>query len=246
MDSKSNEILETRNYEQFKLYKQNRAISDQHVERIKVMMEKMGFLDGFPVVVDSQMNIIDGQHRFEAAKRISIPVKYVMVNASCKKGIEMIPFINSTQKKWGVGEYLEYWCNIGLNTYKTLRDFQNYFKYPVDTCIMLLSGRADRDEIRTTFRNGDLSIVDLEGATQIAKQMLDFRTYYSFFNHALFMRALVIMMRNQNYNHKKMLSKLENYHKKVTKSTQIREYLLDLEIMYNFNDKKTESVSFTI
>ena len=49
--------------ENIKICAENRDISENHVERLKDLIRDKGYIYAFPIIVDKEGNIIDGQHR---------------------------------------------------------------------------------------------------------------------------------------------------------------------------------------
>ncbi len=99
------EIHSTLNYDMFQLFPRNRAICEKHV---KSFMEDPTFPMGFrscPIVVNSDMFIVDGQHRCTAAKRLEIPVFYVVDANATEQDIQKR---NSTTKGWVLRDHVIY------------------------------------------------------------------------------------------------------------------------------------------
>jgi hypothetical protein len=72
------QINYTREYEKFKLFDANRPLSAIHVEHIS---QHKDFVENFPtcpIIVNEQFYIIDGQHRFEAAKSLDCGIFYII------------------------------------------------------------------------------------------------------------------------------------------------------------------------
>ena len=60
-----------------KLNPENRAINQRQVERLMDSIKKHGFIESIPILVDPNGYVIDGQHRLEACKRLSIEPRIV-------------------------------------------------------------------------------------------------------------------------------------------------------------------------
>ena len=72
------EILNTMDYSVFKILKMNRPTDLRKVSRFVEEMKKRPHLPLVcPVIVTTQMEILDGQHRFLACKMLGTPVYYV-------------------------------------------------------------------------------------------------------------------------------------------------------------------------
>ena len=57
-------VYETTQYNIFKLYKGNRVVKEPYVRRLVEKIKNKDYK--VPVIVDSKMNVVDGQHRLEA------------------------------------------------------------------------------------------------------------------------------------------------------------------------------------
>lgn len=69
--------METRDYSIFKKLPGNREVSIE--SGLIDSMQSNGYLKQYPILVDSEMRIIDGQHRLIAAKELNLPVSYELV-----------------------------------------------------------------------------------------------------------------------------------------------------------------------
>ena len=61
----------------FKILEGNRNINLLHVERLVKSIEENGFLK-MPIIVNKNYEVIDGQHRLEAAKKSKSMVYYII------------------------------------------------------------------------------------------------------------------------------------------------------------------------
>jgi ParB-like chromosome segregation protein Spo0J len=72
--------MKTKNYSKFVFSKQNREIKSKTVLSIKESMKKFGFIPGRPVLITKEWIIVDGQHRFLAAKDLNIEVEFEILD----------------------------------------------------------------------------------------------------------------------------------------------------------------------
>lgn len=73
-----NIIHESYNYNVFSKIDFNRSICKKNLEKLIELNKKKDRFHLFPIVVDTNHNIIDGQHRFEACKQMQKPIYYVV------------------------------------------------------------------------------------------------------------------------------------------------------------------------
>jgi hypothetical protein len=99
------DVMETCDYDDFNIIKENREIDNTNVTKI---METVNINDGIftPIAVDKNYEVIDGQHRLEACRRLEIPVKFIIVNKT--NGNKIVKDINSASKKWCKDDYVKY------------------------------------------------------------------------------------------------------------------------------------------
>ena len=114
------QIQSTTDYNSFKLFIENRPISRKHVNSF---IDDKTFPDKFPtaaIVVDKEMRIIDGQHRYSAAKELGIPVYYVVDPTAT---IDDIRLRNKKNKEWNSLHYIHYFSH-DKDDYKTVLELK--------------------------------------------------------------------------------------------------------------------------
>lgn len=97
-----NEVYVTRNYDLFKRLAGNRPVKNGRVVKIIESIEKYGWLSN-PILVNEHYEIIDGQGRFEALKRLGMPIEYIVHD-----GIGLIECqgLNNYQKNWTLMDHI--------------------------------------------------------------------------------------------------------------------------------------------
>lgn len=116
-----NEIRVTKNYKKFKFFDCNRDIKPRIVEKLIGSIKKIGYVETKPIIIDKNFNIIDGQNRFVACRKLNLPISYVMSNNTK----ESIPFLNSCQDKWTTEDYFKFFSKNNKGSYKLLLEIVN-------------------------------------------------------------------------------------------------------------------------
>ena len=93
-------IQSTFKYEIFQFIEGNRDID--HEERIEKSIRKSGLLIQ-PILVNQNMQIIEGQNRYQACKKLGLPIYYVIQNDI---GLEEVKSLNSASKNWTTQNYI--------------------------------------------------------------------------------------------------------------------------------------------
>jgi hypothetical protein len=89
------QILQTKNYDDFKIITSNREVDKNHVKRLSKSILRKNLLYIRPVICNQDMEVIDGQHRIAACQLIDEPVFYIKVDSLTK---EDIGILNTAQK----------------------------------------------------------------------------------------------------------------------------------------------------
>ena len=93
-------IMSTFKYELFSFIDGNRDID--HEDRIEKSIRKSGLLVQ-PILVNQQMQIIEGQNRFQCCKNLGLPIYYVVQEDI---GLEEVKSLNSASKNWTTKNYI--------------------------------------------------------------------------------------------------------------------------------------------
>ena len=112
----------TSDYFIFEKAKGNRRVYPIQVAKLLLKIRARG--QKVPVIVNENMEVIDGQHRIEVCEKLGIPVMYLI----CKKAsLDDIKDINNSAKLWNFDDYLKCYSRNGYKkqkTYLTLRSFK--------------------------------------------------------------------------------------------------------------------------
>lgn len=74
-------IYSSQEYSEFKKLNGNRSVLEQRKNMIIASIQERGWIRN-PIVVNEKMEIIDGQGRFEALKKLNMPVEYVVAKGA--------------------------------------------------------------------------------------------------------------------------------------------------------------------
>jgi len=147
------EIKESSDYSLFKLKNDNRDITQSHVDTLCKEMKIRGFAPSKSIQINSNYNIIDGQHRFLAAKKLGIPVLYIIDDT--------MDFLlaNKNQRKVITSDFVKYYAVNGREDFIKLSETCK--KYNIDSsrgCYLYSDGMTSP----TLIQNGKYKFVDLD------------------------------------------------------------------------------------
>lgn len=248
------QVLRTTDYSQFQTLKGNRELNQLHIERLVRSFETKHLIS--PIIVNQNFQIIDGQHRFETAKRLGLHIDYIVVN---DYGLEEVQMLNSNSHAWKAMDYLKGYCDLGYKPYLIMRDFMK--KYPAfsfqsaeilltnKTVNMLRSKKMVGNKVKTTsyqnkFFVGKFEIADLNKAVDMAEKLMMLKPYYDGFNRVLFVKAMVTVFNKPAYNHAQFIGKLAQQPTSLTHCTSVEQYHRILEEIYNYRSREKVSLRF--
>jgi len=136
-------IKKTQNYDKFNLIDWNRSIHKNNVDSLVNENKKEFKMHLFPIVVDSDLNIIDGQHRFTACMENEWPVYYIE-KENVEEYYEEITSVNRAGRKHTMLDKFEMVRKKGevsaeriYNCYLSLKGF-----YTLSTVIKMLTAKG--------------------------------------------------------------------------------------------------------
>ena len=235
-------VLREKNYSKFTLFDNNRDINETHVEELIASMRKSGQL--MPVVVTSNMEVIDGQHRLEACKKLGLEVLYVENKTGNSKQIAVM---NNTQKGWKNKDFLKHFCHKSHHNsseYKKIEKFIEEYKLPFRVCISLLSdynigfnGSSGRGPM-PSFRDGSFKVDNLESAKETAQRLIKLKSFVpNLVKIVKFSVAFIKISELENFDLKTCYAQIEKNSSKFDKCLNQEDWNEAMVRAYNYNLK---------
>ena len=242
--------LTTNNYDLFVLLKVNRDVNPQHVKKIKESMSRHGFFPSEAITVrriegSRKYEVTDGQHRLAAAKELGLIVYYKIDEAIT---IDALPDLQISQK-WLPKDYLKLYSVGGNEHYINLKNiYDSYNKVSIMTIVAMLMGSGGGDGIYHKFNTGQFTITNLaltERTLQLAESL--YKMYpHSFLHSRLFLFSFLKVLSLPDYNHKRMLEKLEYQSEKFKQMSTPKGYAEMFDNIYNFKALTQNRIKFDI
>ena len=240
--SENIKIHSTMNYAKFSLLRCNRPIMKTHVERIANEMIRRDLTKENPIKVNTDYEVMDGQHRLEACNQLNIPVYYQFT--------EMEPIdiglFNSMSEKWNYEQYLHYWIEHDVEDYKILGQYRRRYPYAISAFIHLLTGDYGK-RLYDDFKNGTFvitqSLASIEEILRKITQLKEFND--SIYRTKSFMMTYAYdVLTHPDFDHDKFLKKLALVPTKFIRQTKKKDYLRMIEDIYNRNVSEPNYIRF--
>lgn len=114
--SKAYDVYTTRDYSIFKRLVGNRDIPESRISKIVDSIQKIGWIHN-PIIVNENMEVIDGQGRLTALQRLKMPVEYVIAPGAGNK--ECI-YMNMNMVNWKLPDFIKSYAEQGNENYQRL------------------------------------------------------------------------------------------------------------------------------
>lgn len=236
-------VQQTMQYEIFKSHPKNRKIDPKHVNKLKKDFVLNNMLEFRPILVDKEMQILDGQHRLEVAKLLNLTVYYQIKEDGKSQDIIIL---NNNQKSWKNTDYLEYYCQEGVESYLKLKSFMEQENMSLKLSLLVLNGKNDTDFFNK-FRKGEYIFPTPEAVNEakekkfLIEQIKDFvdkktRGPKGYLDSSHFYSALIEFLNNKNVDFETFMKKLPYGLDHWRPCTKQIEYLRMFKQIYNWKN----------
>lgn len=190
----------TFNYSAFSFMNANRTISQALVNRLIKSIQEVGYIEARPVIVNQQMVIIDGQHRFLACKRLGLPICYQVSNVDMNKAMLAL---NMSQVQWSLWDYVESWAKNGVSCCNELIEFRNKYNFNSTVTTTIVIGSTNNETLKAIKLGKERPIN--KHRHEIAKFVLECKPFLPFFDTKTFVSAVVDMFNKTNKDERNRL-----------------------------------------
>ena len=232
-------VFITTNYDKFLLMESNRLIKPGKVSKLKEAIERKDMRNENEIKVrlskdGKTLIVLEGQHRFKTCYDMGLPIFYRFSIMESKD----VGLFASTQDKWTLHDSLRYYCVEGFHDYKILAGFQKQYKYPISTLINVLSGRNDKTML-DEFRKGEFEVTQgLEFVHELLSKIQEFKPFNDkVYRSRTFLKVYMDLMTHPEFEHERMLQKVEQVPMKFVFCTRVNDYLRMIEDVYNWKNR---------
>jgi hypothetical protein len=239
-------VNRTTDYNIFKLLNANRPVTETHVNGIIKSIEDNGsWLENEPVLVNEGMEVIDGQHRLEAHKRLELPVYYIVVDGL---GMDRAHAMNRARRNWTLEDWMYSYDNSGNINYKRfVKLYDDNEQFPIGVIVSACSDKPLKSNLTKDFRTGELSLSE-EEAKQAQKRLDMLAEMSGIAPHFVLgptCRFILQMITHPKYDHERMVKKMKEVGGDTfVPSAYIGTVLAQLERAYNRKVELSNMVRF--
>jgi hypothetical protein len=241
------QIHSTNDLSVFKILEGNRNINLGNVERLVKSIEENGFLQ-MPIIVNENYEVIDGQHRLMAARKLNSIIYYHKVN---NYDLKTAITLNRNQSNWSIADYIRSYCDLGYKDYIRLQEFYEANK---DFGLMICAELTSLDSIRDIYSKGNSEKGDLirkgyykfdpnNKAEYIFNAARKIKTVIPDVMIVAYLRSLSKCINNPEFNLNQFVKKATTYPDQHRRSSTVSVIMANIEHIYNFrNQGKTRII----
>ncbi len=151
-------VYKETNYDLFKKLLGNREVGDERVNAIIESIKKIGY-QPVPLLVNEKFEVIDGEGRLEACKRLSLPI-YFEIKENI--GIEECIAMNIKMRNWVLIDFINSFAVQENSNYVSLLNYKNKFPKLTEVEIAMCLSNAKSRNIDRPLRDGSYKIIETE------------------------------------------------------------------------------------
>jgi len=222
-------IQATNQYDLFNPLFGNREIDQNHLKSLVKSMSMAHLI--IPILCNEHMEIIEGQHRYFAAKQLNLPIYYYIIPGY---GLKEVKILNTIVKKWAPKDFIKSNCDMGMEEYIKLKDFMEEFpQFPIGSCQILLANNFK--STGKSFAQGSeiFSIEDYDLARSNAKKLVSLAEFYPGYKKTRFVSCMLSIFKNKNFSFNEFVKKLKKYPTSLVDCSTVEQYKLIVENIYN-------------
>jgi ParB-like nuclease family protein len=230
-------IQKTKDYEIFKFREDNRdKIVKAHVKRLVESISSRDLLEMRPILVNGNMEIIDGQHRLLAAKELNLFIYYKIDENLINEDVILM----NIAKAWGIGDYMNYYCKNSFDEYLKLKTFTKKNNLQLKVAINMTMGESkdffmDFKHGKYIFNNAN-STENLELCWDTIEYIKRMNGYSPYLTSARFWKALLKLIISCNFDYKKWKSNLEKMIERFGARATSDDYMRMMMEIYNWKN----------
>lgn len=222
-------IQSTQDYKLFKRIRGNRKVIRSHVNKLRSAFEENPkAIEYNPILVNENMEIIDGQHRFDAASQLELPIYYQKVPGLTLHDVQVL---NSNTRTWTPIDFAEAFAEIGLESYKLYLAHKKKYKLAHDVTMAYVGVGVPNTS--TGFRTGRFRAGDQKRTKQYSDWLVEIKKYVEYANLRPAAMAFLKVAQHPDYNHERMFEKLAKHGAEIESYTQHLDALRAFEKVYN-------------
>ncbi len=231
----------TTDYSIFEMHPCNRPLRDKpDLER---SMKEHGFMPSSAIHVRTngigKFKVIRGHHRLHYAKRMKLPVYYIVDNTD----VDIFPLEGDTGASWSMPDFAAARAAAGDKACAKLLEFQKQHALPIGVAASLVAGEsAGSHNAQRQVKEGKFIAGDPSHSLSVVKVTDTLRELgVEFAGTGLFVSAISKVLRVPEFDAELFVSKVRMYPMNIHRRSTVNEYIMEIEALYNYMAKSQKN-----
>lgn len=238
-------VFEEPDYNKFKKLKDNRDVYENRKRHLIESFQEKVIKN--PIIVNRNMEIIDGQGRFEALKELGLPVQYII---DANAGIEECQLLNMYNSKWSQLDFAKSLAG-GNTNYQRLLDTIDATGFNISEILRITNhgGKTGHGKEKDNFKRGLLLFTESDAvmARSVKQTMQDIKEAlaYSKRTNGAFLVGVKVMYDHPAYDHAHMIQNCKKCRTSFVQASGLEAMLKEFERIYNYKRATSIRVYFS-
>ncbi|MDD4893605.1 MAG: ParB/RepB/Spo0J family partition protein [Candidatus Rickettsiella isopodorum] len=240
------EILETKNYSQFKRLEGNRNLNPVNLRNLKKAIENKNMLSFHPIIVNKDYYVIDGHHRLQVATDLNLPVYFLVEeNVDKNQAYEHIITANVNKKSWTLEDFIHLYVKKDHNpNYIEFADMLEILQLKPKALIGLIIG-ASSSKLIHEMKRGEFKLPEnIEMYRKVTDAYFQFSNFafdrkikpVSMFSNHYFTNSFRMLLLDERFDLETFFIKLEHRWFDLRPQPNAKEWLKLLLSIYNWKN----------
>lgn len=236
--SKVCDVFSTKDYDAFEMHPFNRPIHEN--DTVEKSMRRVGFMPSKPLQCvksgKGKLKIICGHHRFSIAKKLGIPVCFVIDDSN----VDMYELEGSSTSAWNTPDFAVARARGGDVDVQAAIEFREKHGLTLGSALSLMMGQsAGSGNAAKILKTGTFQIGDTQHAETVVRITDLLREKgVSFATSSAFIAAVSLVVRIPELDYAQLVHRFTMYSHILSKRGTAQEYLEEIEALYNHNSRK--------
>lgn len=232
-------IYSTKKYDLFNNLDFNRDVTENRYKKLAASFSEKEILN--PIVVNENLEIIDGQGRFEVLRTMERPIKFIIAEGADIKDCRRMNLYNTNWKK---DDFVGSYARAGNVNYINLKDVRTKTRFPYNTIMRLVNKGTNGLKKHDVLETGKLvfTFKDAETVMRIAKSVEEIKRALAFTKslNDVFIVAVKIITEFPQYDHQRMLKKCVSQRHSFGQMSNLESMLQEFTRIYNYKQLKAD------
>lgn len=234
----------------FSRIKGNRGLHKATIKKIvRDIRNGLDMLADFPILTNEnasgKLDVVDGQHRLEAAVQTKRTIYYIIRNEEL--ALDKMARFNSLRNKWRPADFINCYIEKGIADYKKLSQFVDTYDVPISVALNLLyygvtgGDTGASEDVADMFRKGEFRCKHWKQAVDIIEECKRFAEFDGWNTRSFIVTISKILAADQ-CDFEELVEKFKSDPRQLQKHSNTNGYLTNLEQIYNKGYHKRRTI----